>query len=357
MVKAVVLAEGCLGEDLGKTANGLVLHSMRDEIVAAIDSTKAGRDAGEVISGKKNGVPVVGTFEEAFQRFKPQALYLGAATVGGFLPQWFTDTTKKALGKGLIVYNGLHKFLSEDPEFAGLAKNNGARIVDVRKPPENLRVADGRVYDVKVPRVLVMGTDCSVGKRMTVVELVKEARKRGINAGFVATGQTGCMIGPDAGAVIDRIPSDFCAGQVEQMICDVAAAGREIIFIYGQASLFHPAYSGVSLSILHGAAPHAVVLQTDPVRKHRVMFKNPAYKIADLRTEIKTIETLGTGKVVAIAINGKDCGDIDEETRHINRLTGLPAVDPLQRSPALLLEAVLEYLERTGAYARKATTA
>lgn len=357
MAKAVVLAEGCLGEDLGKTANGLVLHSMKDEIVAAIDSTKAGRDAGEVVSGKKNGIPVVGTFEEAYQRFKPRALYLGAATVGGFLPQWFTDSTKKALDKGLIVYNGLHKFLSEDPEFANLTQKNGAKIVDVRKPPEKLRVADGRVYDLKVPRVLVMGTDCSVGKRMTVVELVKEARKRGINAGFVATGQTGCMIGPDAGAVIDRIPSDFCAGQVEQMVCDVAAAGREIIFVYGQASLFHPAYSGVSLSILHGAAPNAVVLQTDPVRKHRTMFQNPAYKITDLKTEIKTIETLGTGKVVAIAINGKDCGDIDSEARRLNKLTGLPAVDPLQRSPALLLEAVLEHLERTGAYARKAATA
>ena len=349
MAKAVVLAEGCLGEDMGKTANGLVLHSMRDEIVAAIDSTKAGKDAGEIITGKKNGVPVVASFDDAYRRFKPQALYLGAATVGGVLPPWFLDTTKEALRKGLVVYNGLHRFLGDEPEFKALG-TNGAKVVDVRKPPEKLRVADGRIYDLATPRVLVMGTDCAVGKRMTVVELVKEARKRGINAGFVATGQTGCMLGPDAGAVIDRVPSDFCAGQVEQMVCDVAAMGREIVFIYGQSSIMHPAYSGVSLSILHGSAPHAIILQHDPVRKQRTLFTNPAYKVAPIKQEIELIEKLGTGKVVGIAINGKDCGDIDAESAAVSKLTGLPAVDPLHRSASLLLEAALEHLQKKRLY-------
>lgn len=357
MARAVVLAEGCLGQDMGKTANGLVLHSMKDEIVAAIDSTQAGRDAGEVVGGKPNGIPVVATFDEAFRRFKPKALYLGAATVGGVLPPWFVDSTKQALEKGLVVYNGLHKFLSDDPEFQKFTSRNGARIVDVRRPPEKLRVADGRVYDLKTPRVLVMGTDCAVGKRMTVVELVKEARKRGINAGFVATGQTGVMLGPDAGAVIDRVPADFCAGQVEQMICDVAAQGREIVFVYGQASILHPAYSGVSLSILHGSAPHAVILQHDPVRKQRTMFANSAYKIAPLKTEIELIERLGTGKVVGIAINGKNCADIDQESARVSRTTGLPAVDPLHRSASLLLEAVLEHLAKKNLYKPRAAVA
>lgn len=356
MVKAVVLAEGCLGEDMGKTANGLVLHSMRDEVVAAIDSTRVGKDAGEVVSGKPNGIPVVANFEEAFKRFKPKALYLGAATVGGVLPPSFLDAIHSALGKGLTVYNGLHTFLRDDPRFTAVSQN-GAKIVDVRRPPENLRVADGRVYDLATPRVLVMGTDCAVGKRMTVVELVKEARKRGINAGFVATGQTGCMLGPDAGAVIDRVPSDFCAGQVEQMICDVAAQGREIIFVYGQASIMHPAYSGVSLSILHGTAPHAIVLQHDPVRKQRTLFKNPNYKVAPVKEEINLIERLGTGKVVGIAINGKNSSDIDKDSAAVAKQTGLPAVDPLHRSASLLLEAVLEELARKGVFKPKTAAA
>lgn len=356
MVKAVVLAEGCLGEDMGKTANGLVLHSMKDEIVAAIDSTRVGKDAGEVVGGKKNGIPVVATFEEAYTKFKPNALYLGAATVGGVLPPTFIDAINSALGKGLTVYNGLHTFLRDDPRFVPLMKN-GAKIVDVRRPPENLRVADGRIYDVQVPRVLVMGTDCAVGKRMTVVELVKEAKKRGINAGFVATGQTGCMLGPDAGAVIDRVPSDFCAGQVEQMVCDVADQGKDIIFIYGQASIMHPAYSGVSLSILHGSAPHAIILQHDPVRKQRTLFKNPAFKVAPIKEEIDLIQRLGTGKVVGIAINGKNSQDIDKDTAAVAKQTGLPAVDPLYRSASLLLEAALEELVRTGVYKPKNATA
>jgi uncharacterized NAD-dependent epimerase/dehydratase family protein len=341
---------------MGKTANGLVLHSMRDEIVAAIDSTRAGKDAGEIVSGRKNGVPVVASFDEAYAKFKPKALYLGAATVGGVLPPSFQDAIKSALGKGLVVYNGLHTFLSEDPAYKAIGQN-GAKIIDVRRPPEKLRVADGRVYDLKTPRVLVMGTDCAVGKRMTVVELIKEAKKRGINAGFVATGQTGCMLGPDAGAVIDRVPSDFCAGQVEQMVCDVAAMGKDVIFIYGQASIMHPAYSGVSLSILHGSAPHAIVLQHDPMRTQRTMFKNPAYKVAPIKKEIELIEKLGTGKVVGIAINGKDTPDVDIAARDLNKQTGLPAVDPLKRSASLLLEACLEHLEKTGVYGKKKSTA
>lgn len=353
LAKAVVLAEGCLGEDMGKTANGLVLHSMRDDIVAVIDSTKAGRDAGDVVRGTPNGIPVVASFEEAHARFRPTVLYLGAATVGGVLPPWFLDATRQALERGLTVYNGLHRFLGDEAEFRALAEKGGGRIVDVRKPPASLRVADGRVYDLAVPRVLVMGTDCAVGKRMTVVELVKEARRRGINAGFVATGQTGCMLGADAGAVIDRVPADFAAGQVERMVCDVAAQGREMVFVYGQASVLHPAYSGVSLAILHGAAPDAVVVQHDPVRRQRVLFKHAAYRVAPLEEEIDLIERLGTGKVVAVAINGKDVADVDAEARRITRATGLPAVDPLHRSPKPLLDAVLEHLEKAGVHERK----
>lgn len=357
MGKAIVLAEGCLGEDLGKTANGLVLHSMRDEILAVIDSTHEGEDAGQVVSGTPNGIPVVSTFEEAYEAHNPDTLYLGAATVGGTLPEWFEATLRAGLENGLTVYNGLHKFFSEDPEYQKLAEDNGATIVDVRKPPDDLEVAHGDVYDVDVPRVLVMGTDCAVGKRMTVVELVKAARERGIDAGFVATGQTGVMLGPDAGAVIDRIPADFTAGTVERMICDVAEQGRQIIFVYGQASVLHPAYSGVSLSILHGTAPDAVILQADPVREHRTLFDHPAYKMAPIRDEIEIIERLGTGKVVGIAVNGKNCKDIPAESEALRQKTGLPAADPLAQSVEPLLDAVLDHLRKTGALPERKITA
>lgn len=345
----MVLAEGCLGEPLAKTAHGLLLHAHRDRVVAIIDSTKAGREAGDVVFGKRMNVPVVASFEEAFDRFRPDTFYVGAATIGGVLPPQFVEAIEGALAKGLTVYNGLHRFLSEEPRFADLAAKHGARIVDVRKPPQDLHVATGAAYDLKVPRVLVMGQDCDIGKRVTVVELVREAQRRGLDAGFVATGQTGCMLSPDAGAVIDRIPADFAAGQVERMVCDVAAMGKDVVFVYGQASIFHPAYSGVSLAILHGAAPNAIVLQNEPGRAQRVLFDNPAYRVAGLRAEIDVIETLGSGRVVAVSLNGKNVKDHGAAAKHASDESGLPAADPLQPGgAAALLDAVLEHLRAKG---------
>lgn len=348
MARAIVLAEGYLGEDSGKTANGLVLHAVQHEIVAVIDSKKAGRDAGEVVAGKKRNIPVVATFEEAL-KFKPDVFYIGVATAGGYLPDSFRDAVRKALKAGLTVYNGLHIFLSEDPEFAPLIANGKAKVIDVRKPPaaKDLRVADGRVHDVKVPRVLVMGMDCDIGKRMTALEIFRAAKKRGINVGFVATGQTGCMLAPDAGTVIDRVPADFAAGQVEKMVCDVAAKGKEIILIYGQSSIRHPAYSGVALACLHGSAPNVIVLQVAPERTHRAIFSHPAYKMGTVSEEIELIEKLGTGKVVALAVNGKGIKDIPAACRKLEKETGLPAIDPFTGSPDKLLDIVLESLPTT----------
>jgi uncharacterized NAD-dependent epimerase/dehydratase family protein len=350
MARAIVLAEGYLGEDHGKTANGLVLHAVTHDVVAVIDSTNAGRDAGEVVAGRKRGIPVVATFEEAL-RHKPEVFYIGVATAGGYLPDHFRDAVRKALKAGLTVYNGLHVFLADDPEFAPLVSAGKARVVDVRRPPalKDLRVADGRVRDVKVPRVMVMGMDCDVGKRFTVLELIQAARARGIKLGFVATGQTGCMLAPDAGTVIDRVPADFAAGQVERMVCDVAATRKpDVIFLYGQSSIQHPAYSGVALACLHGAAPTAVVLQVAPDRKQRAIFDHPSMTIGPVKDEIDLIERLGKTKVVALAVNGKDVKDIPAACKRLTKETGLPAIDPIAGSADALLDAVLDALAKAG---------
>lgn len=350
MSRAIVLAEGFLGEDMGKTANGLVLHAVTHEVVAVIDSTKAGRDAGEVVAGRRRNIPVVATFEEAMQ-FRPEVFYIGVATAGGYLPDHFRDAVRKALAAGLTVFNGLHIFLSDDPEFAPLVASGKAKVVDVRKPPplSQLRVADGRVRDRKVPRVLVMGMDCDIGKRMTVLELVRAARARGLSVGFVATGQTGCMLAPDAGTVIDRVPADFAAGQVEAMVCDVTDRKKpDLVLIYGQSSIQHPAYSGVALACLHGAAPHAVVLQVAPDRKQRAIFDHPSMTLGPVGDEVELIERLGKTKVVALGVNGKGVADVAAACRRLTQETGLPAVDPLTGSPDELLQAVLEGLARQG---------
>ena len=348
MARAIVLAEGYLGEDSGKTANGLVLHAVTHEIVAVIDSKKAGQDAGQVVAGKPRGIPVVATFEEALA-FKPEVFYIGVATAGGYLPDSFREAVRKALKAGLTVYNGLHIFLSEDPEFAPLVAAGQAKVVDVRKPPaiKDLRVADGRIQKLTVPRVLVMGMDCDIGKRLTVLEIVRAAKARGLNFGFVATGQTGCMLGPDAGTVIDRVPADFAAGQVEKMVCDVAEAKRpDVIFVYGQSSIQHPAYSGVSLACLHGAAPTVVVLQVAPDRKERAIF--PHMKMGPIQEEIDLIQRLGKTEVVACAVNGKGIADIPAACRRVTEETSLPAIDPISGSPDELLDVILAALAKKG---------
>lgn len=326
-MRAAVLAEDALGTKLGKTANGLVLHSVQDQIVAALDSTRAGQDAGEVVNGVHRGIPVVATLQECIDA-GAERLYVGVATPGGFMPAAFAAIVKDALRAGMEVVNGLHGFLSEQEEFVAAAQSGGGRIWDVRKPPTDLRCADGAIFDCPTPRILIMGQDCDIGKRVTAVQLRNAAVASGVNLGFVATGQTGCMLGADAGAVIDRIPADFAAGQVEKMVCQVAP-GKDVVLIYGQASIFHPAFSGVTAAILHGAMPDAIILQVAPGRQQRVLFDHPRYTLRSVADEIKALELLSGAPVVALAMNPTECPNPEAAAAELAAETGLPVIDPL----------------------------
>lgn len=342
MGDAVVLAEGCLDKKKGKTAHGLVRHSMRDTIRAVIDSDHAGEDAGRVMGEGPVDIPVVADLEEAVRIADPGTLYVGAAPVGGDLPPSFVETIEGALRRGMEIYSGMHRFLGDDERFAELAEEHGAEIHDVRRPPDEPRVADGRVFDLDLPRVVVMGTDCAVGKRTTATLVVEEARDRGLDAALVATGQTGIMIGADVGVVVDRLPSDFCAGEVERMLTEVA--DRDLAVVEGQGALLHPAYSAPSLGILHGAAPHAALMVHDPMRKSRLMFDHPAYAVGSLTEEIELVERLGTVPVAGVAVNGGSVDDVEAAEDRIARRTGRPAVDPVARGPGPLLDAILDQI-------------
>ncbi len=328
MVRAVVLAEGALGQPVGKTANGLVLHAVNDEIVAVIDSTTAGQDAGEVVAQRTLGIPVVADLEAALV-YKPSRLYVGVAPVGGVLPAYFRQIILGAIEASIDIFSGLHSFLGDDPELAAAAARSGATINDIRRAPTDLRVADGRVQSRTTPRLVIMGMDCDMGKRITAMQLLNVARARGLDVGLVATGQTGCMLGPDAGTVIDRVPADFAAGRVESMVCDVSDTRTDLVIIPGQASIQHPAFAAVSLAILHGAAPHAVILQVAPGRTHRILFDGSPFPMGDVRDEIELIEKLGNTRVVALAVNASQTTDKAAAIADLEALTGLPAIDPL----------------------------
>lgn len=197
MVKrALVLAEGVFSTTDGKTAHGLVRYCKRYEIVGVIDSHTAGRDAGELIDGKPNGIMIYRSLDEALSSVDAQVLIVGAATVGGRLPPGYRAVVRRALELSMDVVSGLHEFLSDDPELARIARATGAEIVDVRKMFRDLKIPfRGVINEVKALVVAVLGTDSAVGKRTTAIMITEALNERGIKATFVGTGQTAWMQG------------------------------------------------------------------------------------------------------------------------------------------------------------------
>ena len=333
-VPTVVLAEGEFGRTGGKTANGVVMHSELFDAQVVVDSEQAGKTAAEALGRPElDPIPIVESMTEALEQAPDaEALVIGVAPAGGALPEpWIADI-REAMEAGCDVVSGLHVFLSEDDEWQEAAADAGVRLFDVRKPPaeDDLRVGDGSIDDIDADVVLTMGTDCAVGKRTTTFECYRAARDAGLDAGWVATGQTGLMVGAHRGVVIDRVPADFTAGVVEDLVADVAD-DHEIVFVEGQACLTHRAYSGVTLSILHGAWPDAVVLVDDPDRDTRTHFDR--WSVDGVAREIEAIEHLSDATVAAISTWGEPD---DAEAEY-----GLPAANVYHEGgPADLLAAV-----------------
>ena len=303
-----------------KTAHGLILHGRRYRVVAVIDESCAGSDAGELMGIGRRGIPVVRNLASVpgIPPVKPTlpaggagagrpprpgraqwALIIGVAPTGGRLPGAWRRDIREAIRRGMDIVSGLHDFLGEDRELAALARARGVSIWDVRRPPSKLDVARG--YRSPVPVVLVCGTDCAVGKRTVTIELQRGARYRGIEAAFIATGQTGVMVGCDAGVVIDRVPGDFMSGAVEGMVRRMVERGKELIFVQGQASLTHLAYGPVTLGILYGARPHYIVLVHEPGREFRPSF--PEQRVLEPMEEARLVRELSGAEPVGISLN------------------------------------------------------
>ncbi|PJB22182.1 MAG: DUF1611 domain-containing protein [Euryarchaeota archaeon CG_4_9_14_3_um_filter_38_12] len=335
MEKASVLARGFFNSLRGKTAHGLIRHGKKYRIVEVVDETLEGRDAGEVMGDGYRGIPIVADFSK-----DADTLIIGVAPPGGRLPKEWRKDIVNAIKNRMNIVSGLHDFLSDDPEFSQLAKRHGVKIWDVRKPPKNLSIAKGFKSEKTV--ILVLGTDSSVGKRTAALELVKSAEKKGFNAGFVATGQTGMMIGADAGVAVDAVQSDFVSGAVEKMVMDVSK-NREIVFVEGQGAISHPAYGSVALGILYGSKPDYVIMVHDPARKNSGSFSG---KIPKLEDEIKLIEKLGKTKVVGLALN---CGNVKnwgKKVKEYEEKTGLPTVDVLKENADRLLKGITNHIKR-----------
>jgi len=340
--RMLLLTGGRLGVFTSKTATSLVRYC-RDEVVGIIDSAHAGGRTEEII-GCGAGIPIFASACEAVTRVSANMIVVGVAPVGGGLDaEWRADILA-ALEAGLDVMAGLHVMLGEDEEFAAAAKASGARIFDVRKPPDGLPVAQMRALDARAFRVLTVGTDCSSGKMVTALELARLGREGGLDARFVATGQTGIMIA-GKGIAVDRVVSDFTAGAAERLVLEDADA--DMLVIEGQGSLAHPGYSGVTLSLLHGSAPHALVMCHVPTRAKVSSFEREV-NLLSLPEMIALCEhsagAVYPSRVAGVALNTFSMSQTEARraVENAEKETGLPATDCIRFGAGRLFDAVKE---------------
>jgi uncharacterized NAD-dependent epimerase/dehydratase family protein len=339
----VLLTEGEFSPYSAKTAFGVIRYG-RDEIVAVLDSTLGGHNVSEWLPG--HDIPIVGTLREAIEipgRPRPDALLIGIAPTGGRLPDAWHQVLHAAIDAGLELHSGLHTFLGDDPELSSAAAIAGVRIVDYRRPPERFETAVGRPHRSGKRVILTVGTDCAVGKMSVALELRNAALAAGHRVSFVPTGQTGMMIG-GWGVAVDRVISDFLNGTVEWLVEEGERLG-DWVLVEGQGSLDHPAYSSVTLGLIHGATPHAMVLVHRPGQLEKDFDHLPgrSFPVASLPGFIALHEaiasTVAPSRVVAVALNTSLLPDDTAARRVINEIaaeTGLPVDDPVRYGGARL---------------------
>ena len=349
---AIVYCEGNFGGIDGKTANGLVRHSEKYQILSIIDSEKAGQDAGETLDNQPNEIPIVQNLAAALKQAgrTPDYFIFGIAPASGMLSSKERNLMLSAIGHGMNIVNGLHEFLNDDLEFAAAAAQAKIHIRDVRKPrnKKDLRVFSGRIKDVTCPRIAVLGTDCAIGKRTTATILARALNERGIKAIMISTGQTGLIQGARYGLALDAIPSQFCAGELEGKIIEAFENEKpDVILIEGQGSLSHPAYSTSSF-IIRGSCPQGVVLQHAPARKHRCDFKS--MPMPTPKSEINLIETFAQTKVIGLTLNHENMTDseITSTITHYKKELGIPVTDALTRSPDCLVNMLITAFPQIG---------
>jgi uncharacterized NAD-dependent epimerase/dehydratase family protein len=342
---AVVYCEGQFGAIDGKTANGLVRHSEKFEILSVIDSEQAGEDTGVILEGIPNGIPVCRDLAEALMIAGdvPENFIFGLAPSRGLLTQPERKIILGAITQGMNVVNGLHEFLIDDPEFAAASAAMKVEIHDVRKPRDKatLRLFTGRIAEITCPVIAVLGTDCAIGKRTTATILTRALNDRGIRAVMIGTGQTGLIQGARYGIALDAIPSQFCAGELEATVLEAfEGADPDVIIVEGQGALSHPAFSTSSF-ILRGSCPDGVVLQHAPGRTGRCDFEH--MPMPTPASEINLIETFCNTRVIGLTINHENMsnGEVGSAIDQYENELGIPSTDALTRPSEHLARMVL----------------
>ncbi|MEE9150369.1 MAG: DUF1611 domain-containing protein [Thermoplasmata archaeon] len=348
METALVLCEGNFGNYVGKTANGLVRYSERFKILGIIDSTKAGKMAHEVVEGAKEGIPIFKNLGDALSNLGecPNNLIIGVATIGGKLPPDFRPVIIEAIKNNVNVIAGLHEFLSMDSEFSRLAKEYEVELEDVRKEPplKKLHRFANLCNSLPAIRIPVLGTDSSIGKRTTAIELSKALNENGVRAVFVTTGQTGILQGFRYGVAIDSIQGDYIVGELEYAIMNAYENERpDVIIIEGQGSISHPVYVCGTRAIITASQPNGIILQHAPGRRHRNIRKDELrLPMPDLEKEIKMLDMFSNTKVMAITINHENMTDeeIEEAVKEYEKRFGIPCCDVFRHGCVKLVDRI-----------------
>jgi uncharacterized NAD-dependent epimerase/dehydratase family protein len=336
--RLIILTEGHTEPITGKTASCVVRYRP-EEVVALLDKTQVGRTTQELL-GVGGAIPIVGGLDDA-----PGAntLMIGIAPSGGRIPPAWRQIILDALGRGMNVVSGLHEFIGDTPEFAEAARKGGGTITDVRKNDER-DVSHRKGLREECLRIHTVGQDCSVGKMLVAVELCHAAQALGHQAKFIATGQTGIMVEGD-GVPIDRVIADFVAGAVEKQVLK-HQANHDMLFIEGQGSISHPKYSAVTVGLLHGCAPHGMILVYEAGREN--VYGMEYEKLHPLDKLCQVYETMANlvspSKMIGVAINSRklNAEQAEAERDRVRKQLGLPACDVIRDGPDELMQAILQ---------------
>lgn len=348
MRRIAILAEGAFTWRRAKTATGVIRYG-KDQVVAVIDSELAGQDVAQALQAEYGaGIPVVADIHAALTH-QPDTLMIGIAPVGGALPEVWRWQILAGIEAGLDIVSGLHVFLADDPELSVAAARSGVRLWDVRRPPESGRVAQFLPHRPGSHTVLMVGSDCVVGKMTTALELDLEARRRGLDSAFLATGQTGIMIS-GAGLPADRVISDFLAGSMEELVLDFTEK-HDWVFVEGQGALNHPGYSPVTLGLIHGSMPNAMIFCHNAHSTTLDDYTNcpllPLKRLIEMNEAAVSWPTPESqARVVGISLITSGMSEMEarEAIKQVAAKTDLPVTDVFRFGAGLLLDALIGHL-------------
>jgi uncharacterized NAD-dependent epimerase/dehydratase family protein len=331
-MKTILWVEGKLGIQSSKMASGVIRYGTKYDIVAVVDSTKVGQDVGDVLDGKKNGIPIVASIKDALA-YNPKYFLVGLApdTCVDRIDDEIRKVVIEAIDAHLNIVTGTLAAISDDRALDEYAKKMGVEIFDSRKPTSQSRAFSGDILKKRTKVLLTVGTDWSVGKMTTALEIVKETRKRGYKVAFVATGQTGILCGADVGIPADNIRTSYMTGAIEEAIMYLDNKGYDLIVVEGQGCITHPNGSGCPISLLYGSMPDFIVMCHDQNRSFRKLFPN--FKINTIEQNLDTIRYImfdyPVPRLVGISIISSTSNDpkLEQEIANFEAKYEVPVVD------------------------------